>query len=229
MRFHGSEIGWTDAAARQALARYASDVQRIARCLVPAARRGRAIDRDDLVAEGNVAVLEALSDYEGWGVSEATWVRTRVRVRMIDAIRRMDICARWRSGDTHVESRDAAGARPSIRVRSRPAAVRVVSLEADPPADAAFDMAEAHWLGDAMERKQILDLLPEALASLTPRERDVLTLRADGLSLKEVGKRLSITESRACRLAQSATGRLRKIVRPAVYGARRERAPCAYA
>ncbi|MFM2418238.1 MAG: hypothetical protein RL385_2961, partial [Pseudomonadota bacterium] len=82
------------AQTREALSRYESVVRALARRLLPVARFGHALDEEDLCAEGRVAVLEALRTYAGFGIEERTWVRTRIRQRMIDAIRRLDVRTR---------------------------------------------------------------------------------------------------------------------------------------
>jgi DNA-directed RNA polymerase specialized sigma24 family protein len=89
-----ARLAWGNVEAQTALARYESIVRAVARRLTPAARFGHALDEEDLCAEGRVAVLEALRTYAGFGIEERTWVRTRVRQRMIDAIRRLDVRTR---------------------------------------------------------------------------------------------------------------------------------------
>lgn len=210
-------MGWSDVAARRALARYDADVRRSARRLAPAAACGRAVDFEDLVAEGCLAVLEALSDYEGWGVSEETWVRTRVRQRMIDAIRRMDGRERSNEGP----SEPGAVAEPTESARTQDSGVfrrrRLVSLD-DPAVVqeiARLTDASAASQEDADAWRTLRERMGDALERMTEREREVFGLRLQGISLKEVGVRLSISESRACRLEQSAIERLRKLVRAA--------------
>src|SRR5687767_7173290 len=90
----GARLAWGNREAQEALARYEVVVRAVARRLAPAARFGHALDEEDLCAEGRVAVLEALRTYAGFGIEERTWVRTRIRQRMIDAIRRLDVRTR---------------------------------------------------------------------------------------------------------------------------------------
>src|SRR5688572_18013773 len=85
---------WTNVQAQAALTKYEGSVRMLARRLAPIASLGQALDEEDLCAEGRIAVLEALATYEGFGIEERTWVRTRVRQRMIDAIRRLDVRSR---------------------------------------------------------------------------------------------------------------------------------------
>src|SRR5678815_1742522 len=97
---------WTNGSAREALARYEGIVRMMARRLRPLARAGQALDHEDLCAEGRIAVLEALRSYQGFGIEERTWVRTRVRQRMIDAVRRVDVRSR---DEVRLAVRHAAG------------------------------------------------------------------------------------------------------------------------
>ena len=101
-----SKIRWTPEAAKEALTKYERTVRAMARRLRPLAAMGQALDEDDLVAEGRIAVLEALASYGGYGIEEHTWVRTRVRQRMIDAIRRLDVRSR---DEMRLAARHAAG------------------------------------------------------------------------------------------------------------------------
>ena len=110
-------MAWNEKEAREALTRYEGLVRLMARRLKPAASVGQALDEDDLCAEGRVAVLEALTSYEGYGIKEQTWVRTRIRQRMIDAVRRLDLrsrdeirlAVRHAAGETHGTSEEQRG------------------------------------------------------------------------------------------------------------------------
>lgn len=204
---------WTDAEAKRVLAQYENDVQRIAARLKPAVSRGQAIDEDDLCAEGRLAVLEALESYQGFGVSERTWVNTRIRQRMIDAIRRLDIRTR---DELRLAMRYAAGETENDDEAERGRAVaarQLFSLDC-PGADGRPLMSrisDAHALmpDDNAHRQEQRRRLMAALDTLTPRQRSVLKFRLfQGMSLREVGDQLDITESRASQLQKRAVERL---------------------
>ena len=76
------KMTWSNADACEALARYEAIVRMTAARLRPVATLGQALDEDDLCAEGRVAVLEALSTYQGFGIEERT--ATGVRGRRSD-------------------------------------------------------------------------------------------------------------------------------------------------
>src|SRR5687768_11158070 len=111
----GARLAWGNREAQEALNRYEVVVRAVARRLAPAARFGHALDEEDLRAEGRVAVLEALRTYAGFGIEERTWVRTRVRQRMIDAIRKLDVRTRdeVRKGAERERARNEGGS-PSL-------------------------------------------------------------------------------------------------------------------
>jgi RNA polymerase sigma factor for flagellar operon FliA len=183
--------------------------------LTPAARFGHALDEEDLCAEGRVAVLEALRTYAGFGIEERTWVRTRVRQRMIDAIRRLDVRTRdevrqsaLRAKDTEEsEARDAAHDR-CVR--------RLVSLDSlygdsEPACSAANDgLLNAD---DLAEQNAQQSRLMGAIAALPPRQREAIELGLfEGLQLREIGDRMGISESRVCQLQKRAVQHLQRAV-----------------
>src|SRR5689334_6427254 len=126
-----SRLMWTNVQAQEALARYEPSVRMLARRLVPIASLGQALDEEDLCAEGRIAVLEALATYEGFGIEERTWVRTRIRQRMIDAIRRLDVRSRdeMRMAIRPPAEAGEEGEERARELRSR----RLVSFDSAPP------------------------------------------------------------------------------------------------
>lgn len=209
-----SKLRWTPEAAKEALGKYERTVRAMARRLRPLAAMGQALDEDDLVAEGRIAVLEALASYGGYGIEEHTWVRTRVRQRMIDAIRRLDVRSR---DEMRLAARHAAGELADAGEAERGrvvAARRLVSLDSlgeeggsrlrdsiSPPAD---EVAQSRALG----RK-----LRVAIAALPPRQRQAIELGLfDGLALREIGHRMGISPARVCQLQKRAVEHLQKAV-----------------
>src|SRR5687767_4349870 len=89
-----TRLGLGKGEAHTGLNRYRNIFRGGAGPLAPAPPLRHAPGEEDLCAEGRVAVLEALRSYAGFGIEERTWVRTRVRQRMIDAIRRLDVRTR---------------------------------------------------------------------------------------------------------------------------------------
>ncbi len=217
MTKRATKMSWKEVDAREVLQRYEPLVQSIARRLRPAASAGQALDQDDLCAEGRVAVLEALATYEGFGISEKTWVRTRIRQRMIDAIRRLDLRSRdelrlavkHSSGELEDRAENERGrevaARRLVSFDHSPAGAEPLSsrLKSSPqtPSDSA-----------ALGRVQGQRLI-EAMDALPPRQRRAIQLGLlEGLQLREIGNRMGISESRVCQLQKRAVAQLKQAI-----------------
>lgn len=217
MQKRTARMSWTNAAARAALTQYEGMVRMVARRLRPLAALGQALDEDDLCAEGRVAVLEALTTYEGFGIEERTWVRTRIRQRMIDAIRRLDLRSR---DETRVAVRHAAGELPDgvLAERGRViAARRLVSFDSAPgdadPVGARLVDTHAAAPDEAVFSHARRDDLLAALRLLPPRQRGAIELALfEGLALREIGDRMGISESRVCQLQKRAVQHLQRAV-----------------
>lgn len=202
-------MSWSNTEARNALARYEGLVRSTARRLRPVASLGQALDEDDLCAEGRVAVLEALSTYEGFGIEEQTWVRTRIRQRMIDAIRRMDLRSRdeVKLAVEHAAGDVAEG--PRAERARRIAARRLVSADHSPtdsePMVARLKDSMAPPVDELAQQSEQLDRLLSALGGLAPRQREAIELGLfQGMALREIGERMGISESRVCQLQKRA-------------------------
>lgn len=219
-----TKLAWSESQAREALARYEPAIRSMARRLRPLAAVGQALDVDDLCAEGRVAVLEALSTYGGYGIEEDTWVRTRVRQRMIDAIRRLDLRSR---DEMRLTIRHAAGETVGTQDEERGrvvAARRLVSLDSstgdsepivnrlrDSNAPSPLRLAQA-----SARRERLLD----AIRRLPARQRQAIEMGLfQGLPLREIGSRMGISESRVCQLQKRAVAHLRKAVGPSAAAA----------
>jgi RNA polymerase sigma factor for flagellar operon FliA len=215
-----NRLAWSNAEAQAALTRYEAIVRGIARRLVPVARMGQALDHEDLCAEGRIAVLEALRTYEGFGIEEKTWVRTRIRQRMIDAIRRLDVRSRdevkfsmqqsvlpANSNDTNVHDE----AKRRSLVPRRLVSFDSAPPEHDPPAARLFDTQPA--ADEVADHNAQHERLRDALQVLPPRQRVAIELALyEGYSLREIGDRMGISESRVCQLQKRAVQHLHRAV-----------------
>ncbi len=206
---------WTNAAAREALERYEGLVRMLARRLRPVASLGQALDEEDLRAEGRIAVLEALSTYEGYGIAEQTWVRTRIRQRMIDAIRKMDLRTR---DEMRLAARHAAGETEGTAEENRGRLVsarRLVSIDVNTedyePMSARLRNTNERLADDMSFARDRYERLREAITTLPERQRQALEAGLfDGKPLRVIGDEMGISESRVCQLQKRAVQHLNK-------------------
>jgi RNA polymerase sigma factor for flagellar operon FliA len=220
-----SRLSWHDGEARVALDRYEGLVHAVARRLAPAARMGQALDQEDLWAEGRIAVLEALRTYQGFGIEERTWVGTRIRQRMIDAIRRLDVRTRdelrfyaaQQQGSSAENDGEVSEVESEKRERARElSARRLVSLDASVNADAEPLSARLHDhyvrpADEVADQNALQQRLHSAIARLPERQRTAIELSLfEGLPLREIGDRMGVTESRVCQLQKRAVEMLRR-------------------
>lgn len=162
-------------------------------------------DREDLVAWGILGLVQAAKRYEPEsGATFGAYAARRVRGQVLDALRERDPLTRTaRRAFRLARERD-----PEL-----PAPVVEISLDAyletgrDPTGSAvALDGAagcraarDRRWAGVAA-----------ALGTLTEVERTVLVLSyARGLTLREIGSRVGLSESGVCRLRARALRRVR--------------------
>jgi len=210
-------MAWSEKDAREALTRYEGLVRLMARRLKPAASVGQALDEDDLCAEGRVAVLEALSSYEGYGIKEQTWVRTRIRQRMIDAVRRLDLrsrdeirlAVRHASGETQGTAEEQRGRLVAAR---RLVSVDYAPSEREPMVNRLCDSLAPLPMQHAERGDQVRRLMA-GLGELSERQRQAIEMGLfEGKALKEIGSIMGISESRVCQLQKRAVQHLKQSV-----------------
>lgn len=202
-----------------------------------AARMPPQVDPDDLVQAGLLGlVMAARRCSAGREHSFRAYAGMRIRGAMLDEARRADWVPRSiRRGIREVqhvaaqlERRDGHAARPAEIARSlglsldayhrlvRDAvASRILSLE---EATEGSDLAQGQVLLDEsqtplaqLERQCLLAALVNAVGSLPRRLRRVIALYyGQELTLREIGKVLSVSESRVCQLLAEATAEIRR-------------------
>ncbi|HET8612667.1 MAG TPA: FliA/WhiG family RNA polymerase sigma factor [Sphingomonas sp.] len=195
-------------------------------------RVSNAIDIEDLVQIGMVALVEAANGYEDRGHAFATYAGMRVRGGMIDHLRRH--AAQCRSG--MLKRKEIAAARAALEAKLGRAATDGELAEAMGLDAAAFrEMADAAesvrhesldevysdqsmWFADleergeeALDRERLKEMLADSIASLPEREAMVLQLYfVEELNLEEIGQVLDIGAARVCQIKKAALDRLRK-------------------
>lgn len=174
------------------------------------------------------------------GLAFSTFALPRVRGAMIDHMRQWDVLsrsARRRERQLTAARRELGGELGRAATRAEVGArldlddatlgrweldaARGVTLSLDGPAtleddggrslDEVIPAGDGEEVVDAMSREEELALLREALAELPERERTVLGLYyLEGLTLREVGELLGVTESRISQIRTAVLGRLRE-------------------
>lgn len=150
--------------------------------------RDTGIEMADLIQAGNLGLLQAERSFKPengaplWG-----YAKFRIRGEMLDAVRR-----------------NSRPARAGIMTQGS-TAEDGVDLEAMIPASSDYSPFSV------LARNQRAAILDEEVARLPERYRAVVRMRyASEFSLREIGEALSVHESRACQLHQSALGHLRR-------------------
>jgi RNA polymerase sigma factor for flagellar operon FliA len=195
-----------------------------------AARVPKSIDPEDLVSVGVFGLLQAIEGFDpGRNVKFETFCRMRIRGAMIDELRthdRLSRDARQRARDVfgaRFRLRQELGREPNHhelaegarlttaeleRILSRVATRQTLSL--DVAIAEVVDDDETLLLGDDLVDRELpepselalrTDLLASIAGSLTKAERNLVLLRyRDGLTMRKIGRRLKLSESRVCQL-----------------------------
>ncbi len=201
------------------------------------------IDMSDLVQDGMIGLIDAAHRFdESRGIKFETFAERRVRGAMIDALRRDAWPRGVRRMRRQLESaredlRRELGHEPSMadlaaRVGSDEARlsrtiVRINTIESTSPM-ATADQADEGMLPPvllpseppspdrAYEQVEVQERVRAAMAQLPARERRIIGLYYFGeVTMKQIGARIGVNESRVSQLHARAMQRLRKVLAPA--------------
>ena len=166
--------------------------------------RCRGADREDLIAWGVFGLVQAARRYRGdLGAPFGAYAARRVRGQVLDALRERDPLTRTERRAFREQQKLAADLpQPYVEVSLD----RLAELgNADiAESDARAAKADPRW-----------HLVAGALGSLSPVERKVIVLAfAKGMTLKEIGVRVSLSESGVCRVRARALKKLRAACAP---------------
>ena len=166
--------------------------------------RCRGADREDLIAWGVFGLVQAARRYRGdLGAPFGAYAARRVRGQVLDALRQRDPLTRTERRAFREQQKLAADLpQPYVEVSLD----RLAELgNADiAESDARAAKADPRW-----------HLVAGALGSLSPVERKVIVLAfAKGMTLKEIGVRVSLSESGVCRVRARALKKLRAACAP---------------
>ncbi|WP_293880932.1 sigma-70 family RNA polymerase sigma factor [Sphingomonas sp.] len=197
-------------------------------------RVSTAIDVEDLIQSGMIALIEAARGYQDRGHAFATYASLRIRGSMIDGLRKQATQCR----SAMAKRRAIAGARDQFeRANGRPPGDTELAdaMGVDLPtyhamADAAQsvrhesidDLYSDHsmWFADveeraddAIERTQLQAAIARGIGGLPEREAMVLQLYfVEELNLDEIGETLGVGAARVCQIKKAALNKLRFVL-----------------
>ncbi|RYY41526.1 MAG: FliA/WhiG family RNA polymerase sigma factor [Sphingomonadales bacterium] len=194
-------------------------------------RVSAALDVEDLIQVGMVALVEAAAAFEDRGHAFATYASMRIRGAMVDELRRNATMARG----AMARRRELNKARTALegklgRPASEPEMAQAMGLEAGAYRQLT-DSAEAvrhesmdevysdqsMWFADisegadeTLDRNALARVLATNIATLPEREAMVLQLYfVEELNLEEIGRTLGVTNARVCQIKKAALDKLR--------------------
>ena len=194
-------------------------------------RVSTAIDVEDLVQIGMVALVESANVFEDRGFAFSTYATTRIRGAMIDHLRRHATICRSAMGRrreisaarakleqtlgrpaTHAEMADALGltAEAYREAVDSTESVRQESLD-EVYSDQSMWFADVEERVDqTLERDELRDMLAGHIADLPEREALVLQLYfVEEMNLDEIGLTIGVGAARVCQIKKAALDRLR--------------------
>ena len=194
-------------------------------------RVASAIDIEDLVQIGMVALVEAANGFEDRGHAFATYATVRIRGAMIDHLRRHATICR----SAMARRREMAAARKRVETRlgrsaSEAEMAEEMGLEAADYRALVDDSRTVHqesidevysdhsrWFADlgeradeSLERDRLKQAVAEAIRTLP--ERDAMVLQLDfveEMTLEEIGQTLGVGAARICQIKKAALDRVR--------------------
>ncbi len=194
-------------------------------------RVSTAIDIEDLIQIGMIALVEAANGYEDRGHAFSTYASMRVRGSMIDHLRRQ--ASMTRSAMTKrrellnakSEFEKKYGRSPSESELAQAlgldgAAFRALMDETAATYHESIDEVysdQSMWFADVEERVddtiargELAEALAEHISSLPEREAMVLQLYfVEEMNLEEIGQTLGIGAARVCQIKKAALDKLR--------------------
>jgi RNA polymerase sigma factor FliA len=194
-------------------------------------RVASAIDIEDLVQIGMIALVEAANNYEDRGHAFATYAAMRIRGAMIDHLRKHAAVCR----STMAKRRELGAMREKLsnllgRVPSETEMASAMSMDqgsyrqlVDSSMSVIHESIDevysdhSMWFADVedradqtLEREELKEALAERIGDLPEREAMVLQLYfVEEMNLEEIGQALGVGAARVCQIKKSALDRLR--------------------
>ncbi len=197
-------------------------------------RVANAVDVEDLVQTGMVALIEAARGYEDRGHAFATYASMRVRGAMVDSLRRHAAGTRAaikRRRDFELLRSKFAQSEGRAPSDAEMAGLSGLTLDAYREAASACEAIrhesidelysdQSMWFADVadlpeetLSRAQLSRALAEAIARLPEREAMVLQLYfVEELNLDEIGETLGVGAARVCQIKKAALDKVRAML-----------------
>lgn len=198
-------------------------------------RVSNAIEIEDLLQIGMVALVEAANGYEDRGYGFATYAQMRVRGAMIDHLRRhATLCRSGMAKRREIQSvrarleqrfgRTPSEAEMSAEMGLSPADYRAMADAAEMVQEQSIDEVysdQSMWFADVeeraddvLERESLKQALAACIGKLPEREAMVLQLYfVEELNLDEIGATLDIGAARVCQIKKAALDKLRGLLK----------------
>jgi RNA polymerase sigma factor for flagellar operon FliA len=205
------------------------------------------IEYEDLVSYGMLGLMDAIGKFDNTrGMKFSTYSSIRIKGSMIDEIRKnspiskgaMDKLNRYNSAverlqkslcrepsDKEIANELKITLKEMIEIENYINYISIVSLEDlifseddDIPLIGTIQDNKSPSPEKSLEKKEELEYLAKSLDMLNEKDKTVLSLYYyEGLTLKEIGKVLSVSESRVCQLHSRAIIHLRKVMQKLKY------------
>ncbi|HEX7783683.1 MAG TPA: FliA/WhiG family RNA polymerase sigma factor [Sphingobium sp.] len=198
-------------------------------------RVSSAIEIEDLLQIGMVALVEAANGFEDRGFGFATYAQMRIRGAMIDHLRRhATICRSAMSKRKQLAAardqleqqlgRTPVEAELSKHMGMEPSDYREFADSVEIVQTTSMDEVysdQSMWFADVedradevMERESLKAMLAKCIGDLPPREAMVLQLYfVEEMNLEEIGQTLDIGAARVCQIKKAALDKLRELLR----------------
>jgi RNA polymerase sigma factor FliA len=197
-------------------------------------RVSSAIDVEDLIQTGMVALIEAARSYEDRGHAFATYATMRIRGSMIDALRRgaaqgrVAMAKRRAIVAAQARFEQSHGRSPTDSELAEALGIDLATYQADAESARAVrhesidDLYSDQmiWFADVqeraddvIERAQLQASVADAIRTLPEREAMVLQLYfVEEMNLDEIGETLGVGAARVCQIKKSALDKMRSLI-----------------
>lgn len=205
------------------------------------------VEFEDLVGYGMVGLMDAINKFDATkGMKFSTYASIRIKGAIIDEIRKNSPISKGamnklnRYNEAIEKLQKELFREPTLEEISREMGIpieniseienyinyistvsledMIFSKEDDIPLMGIVEDKKSPCPQEVVEEKELLEILAKAIDALNEKDRTVLSLYYyEGFTLKQIGKVLSVSESRVCQLHSRAIVHLRKIIEKMKY------------